>query len=192
MRGRQIFSAVRPVLDGVVLLLRLVPRPFAEILYSIFSHLNGRVGVGVRWALARRLCASVGPNVFIGPRVEVRGWEKIRLGANVSIHNSSFVDGRGGLSIGNDVSIAHQCSLVTFEHGWADESLPIRDNPVRYLPIEIADDVWIGCGARVLAGTSIGARSIVAAGAVVARDIPAYSLAGGVPAKVIGSTRRAA
>ncbi|MGH8177788.1 MAG: acyltransferase [Steroidobacter sp.] len=190
MRGRQAFCVVRPALLLITALMRLLPRFVVESAYSFASHLNGRLGVGLRWALARRLCAALGDNVFLGPRIEVRGWGEIRVGDNVSIHDACFIDGRGGLTIGNDVSIAHQCSLVSFEHGWSDESRPIRDNPVEYRPITIADDVWVGCGTRILAGASIGTRCIIAAGAVIVRDVPAYSLAGGVPAKVIGSTRR--
>jgi len=174
----------------IALLLRVLPRVVVEVLYSLASHMNGRTGAGLRWAFARRLAAQVGNNVFIGPRVEIRGWQEIRLGNNVSIHNACFVDGRGGLSIGNDVSIAHQCSLVTFEHGWSDDSAPIRDNPVRYQPVVIADDVWIACGSRVLSGVHIGGRSIVAAGAVVTKDVPEFAIVAGVPARLIGSTRR--
>ncbi len=190
MRGRKQFDLLKPLLCGLAAMLRMVPRAAVEVLYSLASHLNGKIGAGLRWSLARRLAACVGDNVFIGPRVEVRGWQQISLGNNVSIHNACFVDGRGGLSIGNDVSIAHQCSLVTFEHGWADEAVPIRDNLVRYQPVTIADDVWIACGSRVLSGVRIGGRSIVAAGAVVTKDVPEFSIVGGVPAKPMGSTRR--
>jgi len=189
MRGRQLFKIFRPVLDALAAVLGLLPRAAAEALYSAASHMNGRIGAGLRWVLARRLAASVGSNVFIGPRVEVRGWEEIRLGNNVSIHNACFVDGRGGLSIGNDVSIAHQCSVITFEHEWSDRTVPIRDNPVCYRAVVIADDVWIACGSRVLAGVKIGGRSIVAAGAVVTKDVPDFAIVGGVPARPIGSTQ---
>jgi acetyltransferase-like isoleucine patch superfamily enzyme len=190
VRGRQAFALGKPLLVLLAHMVAPLPRGLVRGLYAIASHLTGPVGAALRWSIARRLAAAVGDNVFIGPRIEVRGWESLRLGRNVSIHNACFIDARGGLTIGDDVSIAHQCSLVTFEHCWTDESLPIRDNPVQYRPIAIANDVWIGCGARILAGASIGTRCIVAAGAVVTRAIPEFSIAGGIPAVVIGSTRR--
>lgn len=173
----------------VAAMLRPMPRGLVLMLYRIASHLTGVTGIGLRWIIAKRLAQQLGDNVFIGPRIEIRGWETLVIGSNVSIHNASFIDARGGLTIGNDVSIAHHCSIVTFDHGWADTTKPIRDNPVRYEPVAISNDVWIGGGARILAGATIGTRTIVAAGAVVTRSIPEYSIAGGVPAKVIGSTR---
>jgi acetyltransferase-like isoleucine patch superfamily enzyme len=189
MRGRSAFYILRPLLLAAVALLRLMPRSLVGALYGLSSHFTGVIGVGLRWIIAKRLAAQIGDNVLIGPRIEIRGWNALRIGNNVSIHNASFIDARGGLTIGNDVSIAHHCSVVTFDHEWSDMTKPIRDNPVRYQRVAIANDVWIGAGVRVLAGASIGTRSIVAAGAVVTRAVPEYSIAGGVPAKVIGSTR---
>jgi acetyltransferase-like isoleucine patch superfamily enzyme len=170
-------------------ILGILPRRVSEFLYGCASHFVGIVGVGLRWTIAKRLAKDLGDNVFIGPRVEIRGWENLTIGSNVSIHNASFIDARGGLAIGNDVSVAHHCSIITFEHGWSDHTKPIRDNPVRYDPVAIANDVWIGSGARILAGASIGTRCIVAAGSVVTRPVPDYSIAGGAPARVIGATR---
>jgi acetyltransferase-like isoleucine patch superfamily enzyme len=89
------------------------------------------------------------------------------------------------LKIGNDVSIAHQCSILTENHTWTDESLPIKYNPKAAAFVTIEDDVWLGCSARIMPGVKISRRSIVAAGAVVSSDVASRTIVGGVPAKVI-------
>lgn len=189
MRGRVLFSAGKPLLLTTSAALKLLPCWFVERMYRWSRHFSGRLSVGWRWALAKRLAASVGDNVLIGEHVQIRGWSSLMLGHNVSIHDHCFIDARGGLNIGNDVSIAHQVSILTFEHLWSDPTLPIRDNPVRYAPVNLIGDCWIGCGARVLAGVSIGRRCVVAAGAVVTRDVSSGDIVGGIPARRIGTTQ---
>jgi acetyltransferase-like isoleucine patch superfamily enzyme len=107
------------------------------------------------------------------------------LGNNVNIHRFCYLDARGGIDIGDDVSIAHGCSLVAFDHSWDDRSKPIKYNPLVAAPIEIGSDVWLGCGVRVLSGVSIGKRSIIAAGAVVTKGFYEAGIFGGVPAKCL-------
>lgn len=63
--------------------------------------------------------------------------------------------------------------------------IPIKYNKVEKGPIVVKDDCWIGCGCRILQGVTIGTRSIIAAGAVVTKDVEPFHLYGGVPAKII-------
>jgi acetyltransferase-like isoleucine patch superfamily enzyme len=74
---------------------------------------------------------------------------------------------------------------MSTNHSWSDSTLTIRDNPVSASEVSIDDDVWIGCGSRILAGVHIGTRSVVAAGAVVTQNVPSYIVVGGVPARTI-------
>ena len=139
----------------------------------------------LRYLLLRNICAKFGDNVYVDNHVELRFPERLMIGSNVSINRQCYIDAMGGIEIGNDVSIAHQSSLVAFEHGYSDLSLPIRKNPLVPSPIRIADDVWIGAGVRVLAGAAIENRCIVAAGSVVTprtEAVPGHLIAG-VPAK---------
>ncbi|WP_197408321.1 acyltransferase [Campylobacter iguaniorum] len=145
----------------------------------------GIIGVGFRYIIALRLCKKIGKNVFFGRCVEVKNWENIEIGSNVSIHKDCYIDAFGGLSIGDDVSIAHNSSILSSEHTWDDIHTPIRSNPLERNPVKINSDVWIGCGCRILSGVTIGNRCIIAAGAVVITNIEPNCMVGGIPAKFI-------
>ncbi|MBE9178908.1 acyltransferase [Oculatella sp. LEGE 06141] len=89
------------------------------------------------------------------------------------------------IKIGNNCLIASHSSIYANNHNFADVTIPIRDQGNSYKGIVIEDDCWLGSGVRVLDGVTIGKGSVVGAGAVVTKSIPPYSIAVGVPAKVI-------
>jgi acetyltransferase-like isoleucine patch superfamily enzyme len=186
-RGRDRFRRFRFAIDVLTAGLSVLPVRVRRGLWQTVEGWHGLHGVGARYCLLKTLAKSCGENVFVGPHVEIRGWEGLVVGDNVSIHRGCYFDARGGIHIGQDVSIAHASSVLSFEHTWDDLTVPIRDNPLRFAPVVIDDDVWVGCGVRLLAGVQIGTRSIIAAGAVVTRDIRPWSIAGGVPARVLRS-----
>lgn len=105
----------------------------------------------------------------------------IRVGKNVFInHCCEFMD-RGGITIGNDVLIAPKVNLITIGH-----PLNPADRRATYTaPIAIGNGVWIGAGVTVMPGVTIGENSVVAAGAVVTKDVPSNTVVAGVPAKVV-------
>lgn len=185
MRGRDLFRSVKPLLNVFILLLRIVPKPLLVWMWALSDLLPELPGVAFRYCVLRRLARRCGDNVLVGRGVEIRYWERLSIGSNVSIHKQSYLDAYGELVIEDDVSIAHQSSLVSFQHTWSDEATPIRDNPVVCGKIHVGRDVWIGCGVRVLAGVEIGSRTVIAAGAVVTRSVPSGFVAAGVPAKAV-------
>ncbi len=89
----------------------------------------------------------------------------------------------GPVKIGNDIMFAQNIVLSGLNHGYVDISMPISDQPVETKPIVIEDEVWIGANAVVTAGVTVGKHSIVAAGSVVVKDVPPYTIVGGNPAK---------
>ena len=105
----------------------------------------------------------------------------ITLGKNVFInHACSFLD-LGGITIEDDVLIGPKVNLITENH-----PLNPADRQALLLnPIVIKRNVWIGAGATILPGVTIGENAVVAAGAVVSKDIPANTVVGGIPAKMI-------
>ena len=107
----------------------------------------------------------------------------IELGNECSVNYNSMLLGK--IRIGNHVRIAGHCSIVGVNHNFSDPDIPIKDQGLTYQGIVIEDDVWLGAHVVVTDGVTIGKGSVVGAGAVVNRDIPPYSVAVGVPAKVI-------
>ena len=83
--------------------------------------------------------------------------------------------------------IAPNCVIVSFNHGYQDIQTPMIDQPWVGEPVFIEDDVWIGANCTIIMGVTIGKGSIIAANAVVSKDIPPYSIVGGVPARILGS-----
>lgn len=110
--------------------------------------------------------------------------EKLEVGDGFNIGEYSFI-GAGEVKIGDNVIIGHQVSIIPSNHKFDDLLIPIACQGVIYKPIIIEDDVWIGCGARILAGVHIGKGSIIAANAVVVHDVDEYSIVGGIPARLI-------
>ncbi|MEV6303083.1 sugar O-acetyltransferase [Actinoplanes sp. NPDC051861] len=104
------------------------------------------------------------------------------FGRNVFVNqNCTFMD-LGGIRIGDNVMIAPRVSLLTGGHPLSPAE---RREYITYAPILIEDNVWIGAAAVITQGVTIGAGSVVAAGAVVTRDVPAGTLVAGVPARVV-------
>ena len=109
----------------------------------------------------------------------------IFLGENVSVGSYSILNGHGGLSIGRDSLIAAHCYLIPENHSFARRDVPIRLQGSSRKGIRIGIDVWIGCGCAILDGVHIGDGAIIAAGAVVTKDVPPYAIVGGVPATLL-------
>lgn len=113
-------------------------------------------------------------NYFLVPRY-------LSCGNNVHINQGCFIDCRGSIEIGDNVSISHYVKLCTGGH---------RVNSSNFegihLPIKIESYVWVGIGATVLQNVTLGEGCVVAAGSVVTKDIAPYDIVAGVPARTIG------
>lgn len=109
--------------------------------------------------------------------------KNITVGKNVFINSGCRFQDQGGVTIGDGALIGHNAVLATLNHGFAPE-----DRQSLYpAPIAIGNNVWLGANCTVLPGVTIGDNAIVAAGAVVTKDVPKNTIVGGVPAKVIKS-----
>jgi acetyltransferase-like isoleucine patch superfamily enzyme len=123
---------------------------------------------------------SRGCYVVAGPGVE------IKVGQQAYIGHRCLLYGHGGIRIGRDVLLANDVQLICGNHTFARRDVPIRSQPTEERPIVIEDDVWLGASAIVLGGVTVGQGSVVGAGAVVTQSLPPYSIARGVPARVVG------
>ena len=99
----------------------------------------------------------------------------------VGLHNTVI----GPVTIGNHVNLAQGITVTALNHNFSDSNKRIDEQGVTTNPVVIEDDIWIGANAVILPGVTIGSHSVVAAGAVVTKDVPPHSLVAGVPAKII-------
>jgi len=96
----------------------------------------------------------------------------------------------GPVTIGNDVILAQNIVMSGLNHGYEEVTIPIYKQPVTKKRIKIEDEVWIGANVVVTAGVTIGKHSVVAAGSIVTKDVPPYSVVVGNPARVIKQYNR--
>ena len=99
----------------------------------------------------------------------------------IGLHNTII----GPVTIGSHVNLAQGITVTALNHNFSNTSRRIDQQGVSTQVVTIADDVWIGANAVILPGVTIGKHSVVAAGAVVTRDVPPNSIVAGVPAKII-------
>ena len=111
---------------------------------------------------------------------------KVNIKQNVFIGEYVIIYGHGGIEIGANSLIAMHTCIVSSNHTIPDKNTLIRSQPDLLLPVKIGSDVWIGAGVKVLGGVTIGNGCVIGAGAIITKDLPNYSIAVGVPAKVIG------
>ncbi|WP_024294083.1 sugar O-acetyltransferase [Lacrimispora indolis] len=107
--------------------------------------------------------------------------KNITIGKNVFINSGCRFQDQGGISIGDGALIGHNVVMATLNHDLA----PKKRSTLHPAPIVIGENVWIGSNATVLPGVTIGDGAVIAAGAVVTKDVPANTIVGGVPAKVL-------
>ena len=120
---------------------------------------------------------------LIPPFYSAYGWD-IRVGRRVFINQCCTLYDMGGVEIGDQVMIGPNVNIITTSHPLEPSQ---RRAYVEAKPIVIEKNVWIATGATVIGGVTVGENSVVAAGAVVTKDVPANSFVGGVPARVIRS-----
>jgi acetyltransferase-like isoleucine patch superfamily enzyme len=111
---------------------------------------------------------------------------QINIGKNTFLGEYVVVYGHGGVEIGENTLIAMHTCIVSSNHTIPDKGSLIKSKGDILLPVKIGNDVWIGAGAKILGGISIGDGCVIGAGAVVTKSLPPYSIAKGVPAQISG------
>jgi acetyltransferase-like isoleucine patch superfamily enzyme len=137
-------------------------------------------------------------------RLDVLPFRKFNVGRNTIVEDFSCINnGMGDVLIGDNCTIGLGCTLIApvtignnvilaqhiclsgLNHGYEDINVPIKDQKCSTSLITVEDDCWIGANAVIVAGVTIGKHSIVAAGSVVVKNVPAFSIVGGNPAKLL-------
>lgn len=112
------------------------------------------------------------------------------IGRGSSVSNNTTINGaEKGVCIGENVMIAPGCCIVAFDHGIEVNGVPMSKQALVGRKIKICNDVWIGANCTITSGVTIGEGAVVAANAVVTKDVAAYTIVGGVPAKYIKSRK---
>ncbi|GFK93957.1 Maltose O-acetyltransferase [Fundidesulfovibrio magnetotacticus] len=106
--------------------------------------------------------------------------------------NAVLASGQGGITLGEQVLIGPGAMIVTGDHDFRRLDLQAVERAYTGRPVTVGDNVWIGAGAVLLGGVTVGRDAVIAAGAVVTRDVPPRSVAGGVPAKIISDIEQGA
>ncbi|AEC01787.1 Maltose O-acetyltransferase [Parasphaerochaeta coccoides DSM 17374] len=174
-------SAGKP-LQGELELTGLM-RQYAREAQQITAELNGgyHESKKLREIFSRLIGKEVDESFCLFPPFYADFGRNITVGKNVFINSCCCFQDQGGIEIGDNALIGHQVVLVTLNHG-----IEPSDRASLYPgKITIGDNVWIGAGVVVLAGVTIGDNAVVAAGATVTKDVPANTIVGGVPAKMI-------
>ena len=148
-------------------------------LISPSAMINPRVGE-INIGKKSMVCsgAIVQGNVTIGENCTVQPYGLI-------VGYGSKTDKQGSITIGNNVRIAAHAMIIGANHVFADRDELICKQGMDRKSIVIEDDVWIAGRVNILCGVTIGKGSVIAAGAVVTKDVPPYSVVGGVPAKIL-------
>ena len=147
------------------------------------------------WCIAARRVlyapyfANAGTGLAVHDNVLIKYPDAIRLGDHVTINPGCIVVGAGGLTIGNDVMLGAGTKIVTTAHVTTRTDVAMRLQGLTSTPVVIEDDVWFGFDVKVLPGAVIRRGCVIGAGSVVTDEIPEYSIAAGIPARVIGSRK---
>ena len=157
-----------------------------NLLGSWLPHYQG----GINWYIPRKIreysCRlflnKCGMNPDIGRNISFSS--NVSIGDNSGIgDNCTFI---GEVNIGNNVLMAPSCTFIGSNHSFKDKNKLIKLQGGEEKCIMIKDDCWIGYGSIVLAGITVNEGAVVAAGAVVTKDVPQYTVVGGCPARIIG------
>ncbi len=160
-----------------------------EYLGWLVRHLPGMAGVTVRALVYRFLFKKLSSFILIYPGVYLTHTYGIICGKRCSINSGAILDGRGGITLGDDVMIGPHVYIASSSHAYNDLSIPMSSRGHDMKPVIIESDVWIGANATILGGVTIKKGAIVGAGAVVRQDVLSYEVVGGVPAKRVGFRR---
>jgi acetyltransferase-like isoleucine patch superfamily enzyme len=153
-----------------------------------FNHVVNRIPmVGLRLRAYAALGVAFDDRASAMIALGVRMWagRNLAMGPRATINQECYIDARGGVRIDADASISREVCVLTAAHDLED---PRFGAPAR--PVHIEHHAWLGARAMVLPGVRIGEGAVVAAGAVVTRDVEPYTVVAGVPAKVIRTRPR--
>jgi len=136
--------------------------------------------------IARRGMVEFGRFVWIGDGTKIRCHEGVvEIGAKTVMGQECTISAYQRVRIGEQCVIADRAMFIDFDHGIVEVDRPIRLQGIYKRDVEVGNNVWIGYGACVLRGVSVGDNSVIGTNSVVTKDVPANAVVGGIPARII-------
>jgi acetyltransferase-like isoleucine patch superfamily enzyme len=151
------------------------------IAVAAINRVHGLLPFALRPLLYRSCRFDIARSATIQGGVRFFHVGRLRVGEGTLVNRGVYLDNRGGISIGSQVSIAHDARIYTMGHDVHDESFVTKASPV-----QIDDYAVVFAGAMIMPGVHLGEGSVVMAGSVVTKSVPAYRMVGGNPAQDIG------
>jgi acetyltransferase-like isoleucine patch superfamily enzyme len=140
----------------------------------------------VKFEIGKHATLRIGRWSWVGHDSKIRVHEgEVSIGAKTVMGQECTISAYQHVSIGRECIIADRVMLIDFDHGVVEVERPIRLQGIYKRDVRVGSNVWIGYGACVLRGVSVGHNSIVGTNAVVTKDVPENAVVGGVPAKVL-------
>lgn len=141
---------------------------------------------GVKFEIGRGACVKLGRWSWIGHHCKIRVHEgEFSLGAKSVMGQECTISAYQHVAIGRECIIADRVMMIDFDHGMVEVERPIREQGIYKRNVDVGHNVWMGYGACVLRGVSVGNNSVIGTNAVVTADVPANAIVGGVPARLI-------
>ena len=202
-RAEHVRGAPAPLHGGPVVLLRfmrrhgMLNRSYARLILRwawLKLRWRGRlqtdglcfVGPGVKFEIGRGAVVRLGRWSWIGHGSKIRAHEgEVEIGAKSVLGQECTISSFQHVAIGRECIVADRVMLIDFDHGVVEQERPIRLQGIYKRDVDVGHNCWIGYGACILRGTTVGDNAIVGTSTVVTRDVPANAVVGGVPARIL-------
>jgi len=139
----------------------------------------------LRKAALRLLHARIGRRVTLHHGLECRAPWRLTIGEGTIIGDHAILDARGGIVLGNNVNLSSQVAIWTAQHDYRSPAFQAN-----ILPVVVQDRAWLSFRCTLLPGVTVGEGAVVAAGAIVTKDVEPYTVVGGIPARPIAKRPR--
>src|SRR5918999_5184680 len=144
------------------------------------------VGPGVKFEIGREAVVRLGRWSWIGHGSKIRAHEgEVSIGAKTVMGQECTISAFQHVSIGRECIVADRVMLIDFDHGVVEVEMPIRLQGIYKRDVRVGNNVWMGYGACILRGVTVGDNAVIGTNAVVTRDVPANAVVAGVPARVL-------
>ncbi len=150
----------------------------------LYGRRDGLIAISKNVTFGPDVRIRVGKAAWLGPGAVFQGTGDVRIGKSTYVGAYASINCMHAVTIGDRCMLGNFVSLIDNDHGTSGTSA-LQSQPLASAPIVVRDDCWLGEKATVLRGVTIGEGAVVAAGSVVRRDVPPYTLVAGVPARIV-------